>query len=790
MTSKLNTGPDGRRAAPCPASPLAADEEAPGQAAPTIGTDGRGSPQPGPPASGEADHQDQETGADGARGVRLVAELTPIEEAAQGEPPAASPNGRGKRPWPQVDLVALIKRSGCQLREKGDGKLVGDHTIKHASKSGTCLVVWPSEGRWHCSSCQEGGDAADWLISVEGITREEAARRLRPVAQSQEEPRWAKGLEGSGYLALRNVLYLVVRRGQGLPDLVPLAHFVAGIEEEILHDEGDGSPRRSFKMAGRAEDGTVLPSVSVPAEDFANMGWLLSRWGSRANICAGAGTKDRVREAMQLSGREAPQRTVYAHLGWRQVDGHWVYLHAGGAVGGSGLGVELPSDLDCYRLPAQPEELPQALRASLEMLGVGPLRVTLPLWAAMYLAPLSSILQLDLSVFLEGPSGVLKSTLAALCLSHYGEFSCSSPPASWQSTANSLERLAFLAKDAALWIDDFHPSSDPRTARAMEGVMDRLIRAQGDRTGRGRMRADGSLRPTCPPRGLIVTTGELLPRVASTLARLFSVHVRAGALDLAKLTAAQAQAGRYPHAMAGYLAWLASRLDKLRVSLPRQREELRGRALGECRKLGLHLRQPAQVANLATGLTVWLAFAVEAGALSEEEAAQRQEDWWRALLGAAVEHGGDIAEERPTQKFVAILRDLLASGRVHLRRRDTDGPPFNEEEAGLFGWEVAEVANENGERTTVFRQRPHSLHIGWYSEDRILLILGSAYAEVTKHCRATEEAFPVNQRALLRELLDEGYIAKHSAGRCTCQERIGASPKRVLVLQRSKVLDG
>ncbi len=39
-------------------------------------------------------------------------------------------------------------------------------------------MVWPRKGHWYCSSCHEGGDAADWVASVEGFDRKKAEEIL------------------------------------------------------------------------------------------------------------------------------------------------------------------------------------------------------------------------------------------------------------------------------------------------------------------------------------------------------------------------------------------------------------------------------------------------------------------------------------------------------------------------------------------------------------------------------------------------------------------------------------
>src|SRR6185436_13476176 len=111
--------------------------------------------------------------------------------------------------------------------------------------------------------------------------------------------------------------------------------------------------------------------------------------------------------------------------------------------------------------------------------------------------------------------------LAALAQQHYGAGMDSRHlPASWSSTGNSLEGLAFAAADALLVVDDFAPGGTTADVARMHREADRLLRAQGNRSGRMRMRADATLRPPKPPRGIILSTGEDVPRGQSLRARL------------------------------------------------------------------------------------------------------------------------------------------------------------------------------------------------------------------------------------------------------------------------------
>lgn len=83
-------------------------------------------------------------------------------------------------------LVSAIEAAVGPLHSRRNGTLVGP-CLWHNSRSGQCLVVWPAQARWWCSSCQRGGDLIQFVALRDGIDRGTARRQLRLPRRSSAE---------------------------------------------------------------------------------------------------------------------------------------------------------------------------------------------------------------------------------------------------------------------------------------------------------------------------------------------------------------------------------------------------------------------------------------------------------------------------------------------------------------------------------------------------------------------------------------------------------------------------
>jgi hypothetical protein len=300
-------------------------------------------------------------------------------------------------------------------------------------------------------------------------------------------------------------------------------------------------------------------------------------------------------------------------------------------------------------------------------------------------------------------------------------------------------------------VDDYAPT--PLDRREMETKAARLIRAQGNLAGRGRLKADLSEHRVFRPRGLVVCTGEERPAGQSILARTFLVELEQSQVDKARLSESQAVAGILPHAMSGYLHWLAPQMETLPAQLRSTFQEIRAKATQN----GTHLRVPVTVAHLALGLDCGLAYAQEIGACDQVEADELRMTCWESLNNRAKANASIVEVNRPTRLFIEVFQTLLDQKKVSLLAKSMVG------DAGQ-----------------------DMLFVGWEDDDNYYLIPNAIFQAVSKFCRDAGEPFPVGETRLKQDLRRE-HLSQTDPNRTTHTEWIGGVSRRVLSLRKSAI---
>lgn len=517
--------------------------------------------------------------------------------------------------------------------------------------------------------------------------------------------------------------------GQGI--YVPIANCVAFVEQVVDHDNGTDI---ETYIDLRVVIGHREHLVRMLPEDLARGDWVAHL--VPLGVIVEASRREHVRAAIQHATRLThpngiPHRRVFTHLGWRKVEGEWVFLHAGGAIGSSGdrddVELELDDPLDRFllELPESQQEARAAVRKLLELLGLAPMPVTATLLAGIAYALLAGS---GMTIWIAGMSGVLKSSLAAVFQACFGRsmWSDTSLPASASSTGISNMALIHQAANAFVVVDDFAPDGGRREQDRQAYDVTRLVRSAGNRSPRRRARRDGKLARGMPPRGLPVVTAENSLPGRSARARTVSLELRKGDVDLERLTQAQrlASDGVLAQAVGAFVQWLAPRLDAERT-----------RRLGRARKLrdeyaetGAHQRSLSCVADLLASFETFLAFATDIGALSRVEAVTLLREHVRPAMTRIIAlQRSNVADQAPAVVSLRALAASIVAQRAYVSRFSGEAPRNPE----VWGWVPREVS-EGDEGAAVLWQ-PRGDHVGWIDGDVLYLHPGASFAAITRH---------------------------------------------------------
>jgi hypothetical protein len=588
-----------------------------------------------------------------------------------------------------------------------------------------------------------------------------------------------------------------------------LSNFIAWFHRAITYDDG-AEHRKYFEINGTLDDPmrTVLPKLEVSAELFPRMEWVSSEWDGRAIIRVGSYIRDHTRAAIQFLSNEVgyESRYVYAHAGWRNINGKWCYLHAGGAITESGLDPIIDVEFKDTRLavfdlpdPLIDKDLVEAVENVLGLLDDATERDLLKEWlvyfdlAKTFRAPLNEVLPITTSSFLSGRTGVKKTAYSAVWQGFFGSgFDAGTLPGNWSSTDNQIEKLLFIFKDALCEIDDFKPHGNATEVSKAHSKADRVFRGHANKQGRGRLRANSDFAPTYYSRAFPSSSGEDVPTGQSLRGRMLIRELKDGDIDLKWLSDAQAQAasGLYVNVMAAYLKWLAPQISELKTTgtLNALFNKKRTEYLETLKGTGAHAQTPGALADVYLGFVMLMRFALGVGAIDKDRAKELTEICEHNLITIGSYQGGFIRSEEPTAQFIDLVGALLSSRRAHLCDVSTNNVPLAPLEPDGLGWIYGRERSRQDEPIiqTWIAQGPC---IGWIDEGTIYLEPSVTYAEAQKLARDKGAAIPFTEGTLFKRMNDLGLVTADPDGKhITRKKQIGSKRKRVLWIDADAIL--
>jgi len=575
---------------------------------------------------------------------------------------------------------------------------------------------------------------------------------------------------------------IVIRQTKEGEKINFLSNFVAKIVEVIERDEGFDS-QKILVIEGTSSTGEKLNSVRVPVEQFSSLNWILPGFGPKAIVSGQFSVRGLLTEAIQVFSEGYITKRILGFTGWTGEKEN-MYVTSNGGLSSSGLNDQILVDLGSgpmkhYSLPVPPSggELKKAILHTLKILDLGPKRLSTPMLASIFRAPLCSFLPTNFIVFFVGTTGVGKTALTSVIQSHFGSsFTFGFLPGNWSSTSNSLEYMAYKAKDVIFVIDDFAPPSGDRSgADRLNREAVRFIRNLGNHAGRDRLRADITLRPKLYSRGLVVSSGEDLPRGQSILARGIFPEVHFGDMNWEVLTQLQnsGQEGVLASTTSAFVTFLASQPNDLAKTLKIRHQELRNYAFQD----NAHKRTPDLQASLMLGIEWFINFANEAGLGYLPEIKSLWKNSWEALTNICENQNNSIQSQDPTIRFFEIIKAGLQSNKIFLANAiEDDSPPSAE----VWGW----VPSDFGFKSTGEK-------IGWVSSSEVWLIPDVSYSFIVRQSQAQGAPVTMTQNTMWRRLSEKGKIIKSFGEKKNLCKRtpFKQDRKRVAVFSMSEFWD-
>ena len=556
-----------------------------------------------------------------------------------------------------------------------------------------------------------------------------------------------------------------------------LCNFAAWITTEIRFQ--DGVNKETFLTIEGVKDGTPLPPVTVNAEKFNALGWVTTEWGVSCVIRAGSGVKDDLRTAIQMFSTDVQRETVYRHTGWVDDDDTTspLYLTANGAITPDGFTdstrVELPAELSKYRLtlPTDDNAAREAFNAAMSMLNLGTPDVSYVCLGATLRA---CIAPADFGVHITGRSGTFKSEIASLYQSFYGsEMDARNLPASWSSTANALEAIAYRAKNALMVVDDFIPVGTSWQVRQYNKTADQLIRGQGNQAGRARLTDTSSLQRTMYPRGLIFSTGEDTPEGLSLRGRLMIIELSKGDISAEVLSDCQSRRELLPQFMADFILWQCHNRDQALTVL----SDVRAMTRDEHLDTG-HTRTPQMIGDLCGAFAVMTNYAVDRGFMKQDDADAVYETAERSIVLRASDQTSYLTESDPATQFINSLGTCLAAKMCHFANMNGGLPEHPES----FGWV------DKGRTVEYVNYQPQGMLIGWVDllEGVAYLNADTAYDYIKKHSGGNVS---VTRSTLWKRLKEAGMLDRvdDTRQRNTIRQTVAKSVKTCVALNLSQI---
>lgn len=269
-----------------------------------------------------------------------------------------------------------------------------------------------------------------------------------------------------------------------------------------------------------APEGEELPNIIIPIEQIERGNWFVNAlWSLKIKFELPPQKSIQINCIKELS-RYMDEEIIYKYTGFTEIEGKKVLLHNGGAIGiDKAVKVDLGDEvLNRYKLTNKGFEIADTLKITLQCLEVAPTKITLPILALIFMAPLTSIFEevgtpVGFVTWILGPQQCKKTSMATAFSSHYGNFNKNQAPMSFLDSTPTAKEKASKLKDVVIVCDDYFPSTNRQEAADMKKFTETIISLYADGMSGTRSKSNGEMRKTNRAKGQIIATRRNVSRV-------------------------------------------------------------------------------------------------------------------------------------------------------------------------------------------------------------------------------------------------------------------------------------
>lgn len=566
--------------------------------------------------------------------------------------------------------------------------------------------------------------------------------------------------------ALRGTQYLITGGKlwyKNKNKLVPISNFISYPEEKVTLENGqDKEVFYKVRCISLENPELQLTPLNITVEQLQKSNYILgSEWDRIAILNSGSSNTDRFREVTQLISRKTMQeKHIYTNTGFEKINDKLVYLFHGGAIGNDTDDIvsDLSRDgLERYCFTDKDFEEKQALSQSLSFLDVANYSITIPILALVYLSPLYSLLaenniNADFVLFIQGKSGTRKSSLSAVALSHFGNFTRDTFPSSFRDTLNSIEKKAFVLKDGIIVVDDFNPEA---LDNSKLNIVDKIMGMFGDRIGRTRMSNTGAtLKRAYIARGMCIITGETIPDVGqSRIARTIIITMKQDSINLNKLSELQENKAELAFAMKTYIQYIIDNEDDILTFAKAKFKEMQ-----QNQQKGVHGRTTEAINILIIAFKIFTMFLVAKGVINSAKKSELDQACIKTLIELTKEQAEQVTDLKPTDIFYNDLGQLFATQKIKV---------LNYKDKSEF------LNNSFGEIVGYYNQKDNTYY--FFPEP--------IYQKIKLFHEMTGTKFPINERTIWKYLAEEGYLVKSNDGRYRKTITVGGQKQTIVEIR-------